>query len=143
MRFKNLWLRIGASRDDELASGTRQTETPHPREVMKAGAFERTPEFTHFKAVMRRVLAVPKIELDALVEQAKAGSPRNGDKHAPGRKRGAKQKRKRPLSSSAVNDNYRTVLATIKRRICGGFSAVDRVGRLSNAALPSIHKSFP
>jgi len=26
------------------------------------------------------------------------------------------------------------VLATIKRRICGGFSGVDRVGRLSNAA---------
>lgn len=59
---------------------------------MKPAAFESTPEFAHFKAVMRRVLRVPKAELDALVERAKKESPRNGDRHAPGRKR-AKRKR--------------------------------------------------
>jgi len=60
---------------------------------MKAGAFESTPEFAHFKSVMRRVLAVPKTELDALVEQAKKDSPRNGDRHAPGRKKRRRRKR--------------------------------------------------
>ena len=33
---------------------------------MQPKRFESTPEFAHFKAVMRRVLAVPKAELDAL-----------------------------------------------------------------------------
>lgn len=60
---------------------------------MKAGSFESTPEFAHFKAVMRRIIAVPKAEIDTLVERAKKDSPRNGDRHAPGRKR-AKRKRK-------------------------------------------------
>jgi len=54
---------------------------------MKPAAFESTPEFSHFKAVMRRVLAVPKTELDELVERAQKESPRKGDPHAPGRKR--------------------------------------------------------
>lgn len=63
---------------------------------MKAGAFELTPEFAHFKAVMRRVLSVTKTEIDALVEQAKAESPRKGNRHAPGRKR-----RKRQTSTSS------------------------------------------
>jgi hypothetical protein len=54
---------------------------------MKPAAFESTPKFAHFKAVMRRVLAVPKAELDELVERAKKESPRNGDPQAPGRKR--------------------------------------------------------
>jgi hypothetical protein len=56
-------------------------------------AFDSTPEFQHFKKVMRGVLAVPKARLDELVKQAKKDSPRNGDPQAPGRKR-IKTKRK-------------------------------------------------
>jgi len=55
-------------------------------EVMQPRKFEATPEFGNSKAVMRRVLAVPKAELDALVERAAKESPRNNDRHAPGRK---------------------------------------------------------
>lgn len=62
---------------------------------MKPATFELTPEFAHFKAVMRRVLAVPKAELDELVERAKKESPRNGDRHAPGRKRLKRLKQKK------------------------------------------------
>ena len=53
---------------------------------MKAAPFDSTPEFQHFKDVMRGVLAVPKKRLDELVEKAKKESPRNGDPHAPGQK---------------------------------------------------------
>jgi hypothetical protein len=59
---------------------------------MKATPFNSTPEFQHFKDVMRAVLAVPKKRLDELVLAAKETSPRNGNPHAPGQKR---QKRKR------------------------------------------------
>jgi len=48
--------------------------------------FEDTGEFQHFKTVMRRVLAVPKAELDRKVRQAKKRSPRSGNPNAPGRK---------------------------------------------------------
>jgi hypothetical protein len=61
---------------------------------MKAAPFDSTPEFRHFKDVMRGVLAVPKERLDELVAKAKEESPRNGDSHAPGQKRKTKQKRK-------------------------------------------------
>lgn len=54
---------------------------------MKEKAFDKTPEFRHFKEVMRGVLAVPKKRLDELMEGAKDESPRNGDLHAPGQKR--------------------------------------------------------
>jgi len=54
---------------------------------MKAEPFDSTPEFEHFKEVMRGVLAVPKARLDELVRLAKENSPRNGDPHAPGQKR--------------------------------------------------------
>jgi hypothetical protein len=67
--------------------------SPKPSEP----AFDSTPEFMHFKEVMRGVLAVPKARLDELVQQAKQDSPRNGDAHSPGRKRikvGRKSKRK-------------------------------------------------
>jgi uncharacterized tellurite resistance protein B-like protein len=53
---------------------------------MKAAPFDSTPEFQHFKEVMRQVLAVPKKRLDELVRAAKENSPRNGDPHAPGHK---------------------------------------------------------
>lgn len=48
--------------------------------------FEDTLEFQHFKTVMRRVLAVPKAELDRKVRLAKKRSPRAGNPNAPGRK---------------------------------------------------------
>jgi len=60
---------------------------------MKAAPFDSTPEFQHFKDVMRGVLAVPKKRLDELVTKAKEDSPRNGDPHSPGKKR-AKRRRK-------------------------------------------------
>ncbi|MGB6944192.1 MAG: hypothetical protein WBE37_17460 [Bryobacteraceae bacterium] len=61
---------------------------------MKEPAFDATPEFQHFKEVMRSVLKVPKERLDDLVQQAKKESPRNGDAESPGRKRAIKRKRK-------------------------------------------------
>jgi hypothetical protein len=42
---------------------------------------------------MRKLLAVPKKELDEMVLAAKESSPRNGNKHAPGRKRTKRPKR--------------------------------------------------
>jgi hypothetical protein len=60
---------------------------------MKEPAFDSTPEFRHFKEVMRGVLAVPKKRLDELVREAKENSPRNGDPHAPGQKRVKRRKR--------------------------------------------------
>ena len=41
---------------------------------MKEPAFDSTPEFQHFKKVMRGVLAVPKARVEELVEQAKVVS---------------------------------------------------------------------
>jgi len=58
---------------------------------MKAAPFDSTPEFQRFKDVMRGVLAVPKKRLDELVIKAKEESPRNGDPHAPGKKRISKR----------------------------------------------------
>jgi hypothetical protein len=63
-------------------------------------AFDSTPEFQHFKNVMRGVLAVPKSRLDELVAQAKKDSPRNGNPSAPGRKPIIKRKQKRSSSGS-------------------------------------------
>jgi hypothetical protein len=61
---------------------------------MKEPSFDSTPEFRHFKEVMRGVLTVPKKRLDELVREAKENSPRNGDLHAPGQ-RATRVKRKR------------------------------------------------
>jgi hypothetical protein len=60
---------------------------------MKVPSFDSTPEFRHFKDVMRGVLAVPKKRLDELVAKAKEESSRNGDPHAPGQKRAKRRKR--------------------------------------------------
>jgi hypothetical protein len=60
---------------------------------MKEPSFDSTPEFKHFKTVMRGVLAVPKERLDAMVQAAKEESPRKGDPDAPGKKR-IKRRRK-------------------------------------------------
>lgn len=60
---------------------------------MKAERFEATPEFQHFKTVMKRVLAIPKERLDELVGKSKVLSSRNGDPDAPGRKRIMKRRK--------------------------------------------------
>jgi hypothetical protein len=54
---------------------------------MKAELFDATPEFQHFKEVMRGVLSVSKKRLDELVRSAKENSPRNADPRAPGQKK--------------------------------------------------------
>jgi hypothetical protein len=54
---------------------------------MTEPSFDSTPEFQHFSEVMRGVLAVPKKRIDELVRSAREHSPRNGDPHAPGKKR--------------------------------------------------------
>lgn len=65
---------------------------------MSSRTFGATPEFRHFKDVMRGVLAVSKTRLDELVQEAKENSPRNGNPHAPGQKRIVKR---RKLKSSS------------------------------------------
>lgn len=60
---------------------------------MKAPSFDSTPEFQHFKDVMRGVLAVPKKRIDELVRLAKETSPRNDNPHAPGQKRVVKRRK--------------------------------------------------
>jgi hypothetical protein len=76
-------------RTREPASPARSAESENDNlgRIMKEPAFDLTPEFQHFKEVMRGVLAVPKTRLDALVEQAKQDSPRAGNPNAPGKKR--------------------------------------------------------
>ena len=48
---------------------------------------ESTPEFAAFKDAMRRLLKVPKAELDKRVAESKEASPRKGNPSAAGRKR--------------------------------------------------------
>ena len=48
--------------------------------------FRATPEFRKFKGIMRKILKVPKAELDHRVRTAKELSPRAGNPNAPGRK---------------------------------------------------------
>lgn len=54
---------------------------------MKEPPFDSTPEFQHFREVMRGLLSVSKKRLDALVRNAEKESPRKGNPQAPGRKR--------------------------------------------------------
>jgi len=64
---------------------------------MKEPTFDSTPEFHHFKEVMRGVLSVPKAGLDDLVKEAEKTSPRKGNPHAPGRKKARlRSSRKKP-----------------------------------------------
>jgi hypothetical protein len=51
-------------------------------------AFESTPEFQHFREVMKRIVSVPKAELDRRLEASKQASPRKDNPASPGRKRG-------------------------------------------------------
>ncbi len=48
---------------------------PAPSRRLTAGEFRATPEFRHFKAVMRRLVGVPKAELDRMVREAKEKPP--------------------------------------------------------------------
>ena len=50
-------------------------------------AFVETPEFRRFRSGMKRLLKVPKSELDHRVLTAREASPRAGNPNAPGRKR--------------------------------------------------------
>jgi hypothetical protein len=56
------------------------------RPPMTAEQFEASPEFRKFKSAMRKILKVPKSELDERVRLAKETSPRFGNPNAPGRK---------------------------------------------------------
>lgn len=62
---------------------------------MKPASFNSTPAFQHFREVMRKLIAVPKAELDQMVNAAKEASPRNSDPNAPGRKRTKRSKNKK------------------------------------------------
>jgi hypothetical protein len=64
-------------------TGAREENLPPP---LTAAEFAAQPEFQHFKAVMKRLLAVPKSALDRRVRRAKKRSPRVGNPNAPGRK---------------------------------------------------------
>jgi hypothetical protein len=57
----------------------------HPPPLTKE-QFETAPELKRFRGIMRRLLKVPKSELDERVRAAKAVSPRAGNPNAPGRK---------------------------------------------------------
>src|SRR5580658_6720828 len=61
-----------------------QGETVPP--PMAAEQFEASPEFRKFKSAMRKILKVPKAELNHRVRTAKERSPRFGNPRAPGRK---------------------------------------------------------
>jgi hypothetical protein len=61
---------------------------------MKPASFDSTPEFAHFTEQMRKLVAVPKSRVDALVEQAKESSPRKNNPDAPGRKRSQQRKKR-------------------------------------------------
>lgn len=66
-------------------AGTGETERP----PLTSEQFEATPEFRRFKAIMRKLIKVPKAELDRRVQVAKETSPRAGNPNAAGRKRNA------------------------------------------------------
>jgi len=64
-------------------SHTEPPEAP----LLTPEQFRMTPEFRKFKGIMRRLLKVPKADLDAMVKVAKDRSPRAGNPNAAGRKR--------------------------------------------------------
>ena len=65
------------------ATGAGEAEDRPP---MTAEQFEASPEFRKFKSAMRKILRVPKAELDKRVRVAKETSPRFGNPNAAGRK---------------------------------------------------------
>ena len=73
-----------AERQRAKEAGAGETEGRPP---MTAEQFEASPEFRKFKSAMRKILKVPKSELDRRVKDAKETSPRFENPNAPGRKR--------------------------------------------------------
>jgi hypothetical protein len=70
---------------------------------MKEPTFDSTPEFEHFREIMRGVLSVPKKRLDELVAEARNSSDRKGNRRAPGRKKASAIRiRKRQEGSSTM-----------------------------------------
>jgi hypothetical protein len=64
-----------------------EAEEPPP---LTSEQFRTTPEFRKFKGIMRKLLKVPKPNLDQRVRLAKEQSPRAGNPNAAGRKRNEK-----------------------------------------------------
>ena len=62
------------------------TGEKHPP-PLTAEQFKTSPEFKRFKNHMRKLLKVPKDELDHRVRTAKEKSPRFGNPNAPGRRK--------------------------------------------------------
>lgn len=60
---------------------------------MRPVPFDSTPEFAQFKEIMRKFIAVPKAEVDAMVKEANDLSPRKNNPQAPGRKRVKRHKK--------------------------------------------------
>ena len=56
--------------DRRAPKTARQRKAPPPR-GLTTEEFRATSAFAHFKAVMRRVMAVPKAELDKMVRETK------------------------------------------------------------------------
>jgi len=73
--------------DGRTAKSARPRQANPPPRSLTAGEFAATREFAHFKAVMRRLVAVPKVEVDAMVKATREKSPRVDNPAAPGRKR--------------------------------------------------------
>jgi hypothetical protein len=69
---------------------------------MKEPSFDSTPEFQHFKEVMRGVLAVSKERLNELIDRAKKDSPRTRDPNAPGRKRRMPRRRTKKVNLKEI-----------------------------------------
>jgi hypothetical protein len=61
-------------------------KAPTDAPLLTAEQFRGTPEFRKFKGIMRGILAVPKTDLDRMVQIAKKESPRAGNVNAAGRK---------------------------------------------------------
>ena len=59
---------------------------PPEAPLLSPEQFRMTPEFRRFKGIMRRLLKVPKADLDEMVKISKKRSPRAGNPDSPGRK---------------------------------------------------------
>jgi hypothetical protein len=64
--------------------------------MKSAPSFDSTPAFQHFKDVMRKLIAVPKAEVDKMVLISKEASPRKNNPQAPGRKRANLRSKAKP-----------------------------------------------
>jgi hypothetical protein len=65
---------------------SKHTEAGEQKPPLSPERFKATPELKRFKSIMRKLLKVPKTDLDERVRMAKETSPRAGNPNAPGRK---------------------------------------------------------